>query len=62
MLGADAQEGEANVVELEVLGYNDKKHKIPICVTKAGPNHVTNVDVSWNFFFIQDLKVGQFCY
>lgn len=46
MLGADALEGEANVVELEVLGYNDKKHKIPICVTKASPNYVTNVDVS----------------
>ncbi|KAK4311339.1 hypothetical protein Pmani_017154 [Petrolisthes manimaculis] len=45
VLGADAQEGEANVVELEVLGYNDKKHNIPICVTKAGPSHVTNVDI-----------------
>ncbi|XP_071535408.1 nucleoplasmin-like protein ANO39 [Panulirus ornatus] len=45
VLGADAKEGEANVVELEVLGYNDKKHKIPICVSKTGGSYVTNVDI-----------------
>ncbi|XP_045616557.1 nucleoplasmin-like protein [Procambarus clarkii] len=45
VLGATAKEGEANVVELEVLGYNDKKVKIPICVSKTGGSYVTNVDI-----------------
>ncbi|KAK8745729.1 hypothetical protein OTU49_000347, partial [Cherax quadricarinatus] len=45
VLGADAKVGEANVIELEVLGYDDKKQKIPICVTKAGNSYVTNVDI-----------------
>lgn len=47
VLGSSAKEGEANVVELEGLGYNDKKQRIPICVVKAGSSHVTNVDVSY---------------
>ncbi|KAK8730475.1 hypothetical protein OTU49_008029 [Cherax quadricarinatus] len=45
VLSAAAKEGEVNVVELEVLGYNDKKQKIPICVAKAGGSYVTNVDI-----------------
>lgn len=34
------------MVELEVKGYKDQKHKIPVCVTKAGGSYVTGVDVS----------------
>lgn len=45
VLGPEAKEGEVNVVELEVKGYKDQKHKIPVCVTKAGGSYVTGVDV-----------------
>ncbi|KAG7165241.1 nucleoplasmin-like protein ANO39 [Homarus americanus] len=44
VLGPDA-DNVPNVVELEVLGHNDKKLKIPICVSKAGSSYVTNVEV-----------------
>lgn len=45
VLGPEAKEGEANVVELEVEGYNNKKTRIPICVSKAGGSYVSNVEV-----------------
>ncbi|KAG0729917.1 Nucleophosmin [Chionoecetes opilio] len=44
VLGPDAKD-EANVVELEVMGFNDKKQRIPIYVSKAGASCVANVEV-----------------
>ncbi len=44
-MGPEAKEDEANVVELEVVGYNDKKTRIPICVSKVGGSYVSNVEV-----------------
>ncbi|XP_045101848.1 nucleoplasmin-like protein ANO39 [Portunus trituberculatus] len=45
VLGPDAKEGEANVVELEVMGFNDKKQRIPIYVSKVGGSYVSSVEV-----------------
>uniref|UniRef100_A0A0P4VU53 Nucleoplasmin core domain-containing protein n=1 Tax=Scylla olivacea TaxID=85551 RepID=A0A0P4VU53_SCYOL len=45
VLGPDAKEGETNVVELEVMGFNDKKQRIPIYVSKVGGSYVSSVEV-----------------
>ena len=48
VLGPEAKEGEANVVEVECTGHNNKKYKFPICVMKAGngASYVTTTKVS----------------
>lgn len=45
VLGADAKDGELNVIELECLGYEDKKQRVPVCVMKMGNTYVSNVEV-----------------
>jgi len=45
VLGADAKEGELNVIELECLGYEEKRQRVPVCVMKMGNTHVSKVEV-----------------
>lgn len=45
VLGADAKEGEHNVIELECTGYEEKKQRIPIAVMKKGSAYVSSLEV-----------------